>query len=104
MLVPLAIIVLGYNISINLTDVLWKEQLKRFDVFVKDVADGSIIVSNAEFYPIRISIPNTQRGRNNGQQDSPSCSGEVLTFEEAESLVKIIQDCIDFQREKDYDK
>ncbi len=29
-LVPLAIIVLGYNISINLTDVLWKEQLKRF--------------------------------------------------------------------------
>jgi AAA family ATP:ADP antiporter len=28
-LVPLAIIVLGYNISINLTDVLWKEQLKR---------------------------------------------------------------------------
>jgi AAA family ATP:ADP antiporter len=29
-LVPLAIIVLGYNISINFTDVLWKEQLKRF--------------------------------------------------------------------------
>ncbi len=29
-LVPLAIIVLGYNIAINLTDVLWKEQLKRF--------------------------------------------------------------------------
>ncbi|MBY0529558.1 MAG: NTP/NDP exchange transporter [Rhabdochlamydiaceae bacterium] len=29
-LVPLAIIVLGYNISINLTDVLWKEQLKRY--------------------------------------------------------------------------
>ncbi len=29
-LVPLAVIVLGYNISINLTDVLWKEQLKRF--------------------------------------------------------------------------
>ena len=27
---PLAVIVLGYNISINLTDVLWKEQLKRF--------------------------------------------------------------------------
>lgn len=27
-LVPLAIIVLGYNISINLTDVLWKAQLK----------------------------------------------------------------------------
>jgi ATP:ADP antiporter, AAA family len=31
-LIPLAIIVLGYNISINLTDVLWKEQLKRFFV------------------------------------------------------------------------
>ncbi len=31
-LVPLAIIVLGYNISINFTDVLWKEQLKRFFV------------------------------------------------------------------------
>jgi AAA family ATP:ADP antiporter len=29
-LIPLAIIVLGYNISINFTDVLWKEQLKRF--------------------------------------------------------------------------
>jgi len=29
-LVPLAIIVLGFNISINFTDVLWKEQLKRF--------------------------------------------------------------------------
>jgi AAA family ATP:ADP antiporter len=29
-LVPLAIIVLGYNISINFTDVLWKAQLKRF--------------------------------------------------------------------------
>lgn len=29
-LVPLAIIVLGYNISINFTDVLWKEQLKGF--------------------------------------------------------------------------
>lgn len=29
-LLPLAIIVLGYNISINLTDVLWKDQLKRF--------------------------------------------------------------------------
>lgn len=29
-LVCLALIVLGYNISINLTDVLWKEQLKRF--------------------------------------------------------------------------
>ncbi len=29
-LVPLAVIVLGYNIAINLTDVLWKEQLKRF--------------------------------------------------------------------------
>lgn len=28
-LLPLAIIVLGYNISINFTDVLWKEQLKR---------------------------------------------------------------------------
>lgn len=28
-LVPLAIIVLGYNISINLTDVLWKSQLKN---------------------------------------------------------------------------
>lgn len=28
-LVPLAIIVLGYNISINLTDVLWKAQLKN---------------------------------------------------------------------------
>ncbi len=26
----LAIIVLGYNISINITDVLWKEQLKRY--------------------------------------------------------------------------
>ncbi|MBS0621318.1 MAG: NTP/NDP exchange transporter [Verrucomicrobia bacterium] len=31
-LVPLAIIVLGFNISINFTDVLWKEQLKRFFV------------------------------------------------------------------------
>jgi AAA family ATP:ADP antiporter len=31
-LVPLAVIVLGYNISINFTDVLWKEQLKRFFV------------------------------------------------------------------------
>ena len=31
-LIPLAIVVLGYNISINLTDVLWKEQLKRFFV------------------------------------------------------------------------
>ncbi len=29
-LLSLAMIVLGYNISINLTDVLWKEQLKRF--------------------------------------------------------------------------
>lgn len=29
-LIPLAIMVLGFNISINLTDVLWKEQLKRF--------------------------------------------------------------------------
>ncbi len=29
-LLCLALIVLGYNISINLTDVLWKEQLKRF--------------------------------------------------------------------------
>lgn len=29
-LVPLAIIVLGYNISINFTDVLWKHQLKHF--------------------------------------------------------------------------
>ncbi len=29
-LICLALIVLGYNISINLTDVLWKEQLKRF--------------------------------------------------------------------------
>lgn len=29
-LLCLAMIVLGYNISINLTDVLWKEQLKRF--------------------------------------------------------------------------
>ncbi len=29
-LIALAIIVLGYNISINLTDVLWKDQLKRF--------------------------------------------------------------------------
>ena len=26
----LAIVVLGYNISINLTDILWKEQLKRY--------------------------------------------------------------------------
>lgn len=26
----LAILVLGYNISINITDILWKEQLKRF--------------------------------------------------------------------------
>lgn len=26
----LALIVLGYNISINITDILWKEQLKRF--------------------------------------------------------------------------
>lgn len=26
----IALIVLGYNISINLTDILWKEQLKRF--------------------------------------------------------------------------
>lgn len=31
-LIALSIIVLGYNISINLTDVLWKEQLKRFFV------------------------------------------------------------------------
>jgi len=31
-LVPLAIIVLGYNISVNFADVLWKEQLKRFFV------------------------------------------------------------------------
>lgn len=31
-LVPLAVIVLGYNISINFTDVLWKEQLKRYFV------------------------------------------------------------------------
>ncbi len=31
-LLCLALIVLGYNISINLTDVLWKEQLKRFFV------------------------------------------------------------------------
>ncbi|MGC1879004.1 MAG: Npt1/Npt2 family nucleotide transporter [Rhabdochlamydiaceae bacterium] len=29
-LVPLAIIVLAYNININFIDVLWKEQLKRF--------------------------------------------------------------------------
>lgn len=29
-LVPLAVIFLCYNISINFTDVLWKEQLKRF--------------------------------------------------------------------------
>lgn len=29
-LIALAFIVLGYNISINITDVLWKEQLKRF--------------------------------------------------------------------------
>lgn len=29
-LVSLAFIVLGYNIAINLTDILWKEQLKRF--------------------------------------------------------------------------
>jgi len=29
-LIALAIIVLGYNISINLTDILWKEQLRRF--------------------------------------------------------------------------
>lgn len=29
-LLSLAMIVLGYNISINLTDVLWKEQLRRF--------------------------------------------------------------------------
>ncbi len=29
-LVPLAVIVLGYNISINFTDILWKAQLKRF--------------------------------------------------------------------------
>jgi len=29
-LVPLAVIVLGFNISINFTDVLWKEQLKQF--------------------------------------------------------------------------
>lgn len=29
-LVPLAVVVLGYNISVNFTDVLWKEQLKRF--------------------------------------------------------------------------
>lgn len=29
-LVPMAIIVLGYNISVNFTDVLWKEQLKKF--------------------------------------------------------------------------
>jgi AAA family ATP:ADP antiporter len=31
-LIALSIIVLGYNISINLTDVLWKEQLKRLFV------------------------------------------------------------------------
>lgn len=31
-LIPLAVIVLGYNISINLTDVLWKEQLRQFFV------------------------------------------------------------------------
>lgn len=29
-LLYIAIIVLGYNISINVTDILWKEQLKRF--------------------------------------------------------------------------
>lgn len=29
-LLCLAVIVLGYNISINITDVLWKEQLKKF--------------------------------------------------------------------------
>ncbi len=29
-LIPLTLIVLGFNICINLTDVLWKEQLKRF--------------------------------------------------------------------------
>lgn len=31
-LLSLAMIVLGYNIAINLTDVLWKEQLKKFFV------------------------------------------------------------------------
>lgn len=31
-LLCLALIVLGYNIAINLTDILWKEQLKRFFV------------------------------------------------------------------------
>jgi len=31
-LIALSLIVLGFNISINLTDILWKEQLKRFFV------------------------------------------------------------------------
>src|SRR5690348_11904855 len=31
-LIPLSVIVIGYNVSINLTDVLWKEQLKKFFV------------------------------------------------------------------------
>ncbi len=38
-LIPLAIIVLGYNISINLTDVLWKEQLKRFFISPKEMLE-----------------------------------------------------------------
>jgi len=49
-LIPLAIIVLGYNISINLTDVLWKEQLRRFFV------DPKLMLEHMNMITIGIGI------------------------------------------------
>lgn len=55
-LVPLAVIVLGYNISINFTDVLWKAQLKRF------FADPSEMLAHMNMITVGIGILATVGG------------------------------------------
>jgi AAA family ATP:ADP antiporter len=49
-LIPLSIIVIGYNICINLTDVLWKEQLRRFFV------DPNLMLEHMNMITIGIGV------------------------------------------------
>lgn len=49
-LIPLSVIVIGYNVSINLTDVLWKEQLKKFFV------DPTLMLEHMNMITIGIGI------------------------------------------------
>ncbi|MBM3207953.1 MAG: NTP/NDP exchange transporter [Chlamydiae bacterium] len=52
----LAIIVLGYNISINITDILWKEQLKRY------FTDPNDMMNHMNAITVGIGIAGTMGG------------------------------------------